>query len=194
MITGTRILMLVLLVLMFGLSSGAINAQTTREGASASKMLNYKLPVTRNGTTITKVATSFWQGEYPGPIIDVSSKKSGKTTVQAYKSLRKLDAPIACSVINGIYHPWSKTKNSVIKNREIEFTCSALQENPQEFQRLGNADTGSRQEQWLYIKCEEGHEAFIQDSALLKTKGVKKGVIIKYGEVGPHTTKGESGH
>ncbi len=235
MITKTRILTSVLLVSMFSLLSGAINAQTIPEGASASKMLNYKLPITRNGITTTKVAVAFWQSEYPGPVIDVSSKKSGTTTAQAYQSLRKLDAPIACAIKNGIYHPWSKTKNSVInyytitsvedyralktakleeytihagdiitnvvylsegfckanlKNRQIEFTCSALQDHPQEFQRLGEADTGPSREQWLYLKCEEGHKAFIQDTALLKSKGVKKGVIVKYGEVGPHGTKG----
>ncbi|MHB8138376.1 MAG: hypothetical protein ACYDGO_08310 [Smithellaceae bacterium] len=235
MITKISIFMLILFVLVFGLLSGAINAQTTQEGASASKLLNYKLPVTRNGITITKVAAPFWQSEYPGPVIDVSSKKSGRTIAQAYQSLRKLDAPVACTVKNGIYHPWSKTQNSVInyytitsvedyrarktvkleqysisegdsitnvvyaseglcignlKDRQIEFRCSDVDENPQEFQRLGEADKASRLEQWLYLKCEEGHDAFIQDSELLKTKGVKQGVIVKYGEVGPHGTTG----
>lgn len=227
------VLISILLVLMVGLSFRAATAQVKQEDSS--KTLSYKLPVTRNGVTVTKVAAPFWQSEYPGPVIDVRSKKSGTMTVRAYQSLRKLDSPVACTIKHGIYHPWSKTKNSAIhyytitpvedykarktakleeytihsgdiitnvvylsegcckgnlKNRQIEFTCSALQENPQDFQLLGKADSGSRPEQWLYVKCEEGHKAFIQDSALLKTKGVKKGVIIKYGEVGPHGTKG----
>lgn len=227
--------MSVLFSLVFGLLSSAIIAQTAQESAVASKILNYKLPVTRNGITITKVAAPFWQSEYPGPVIDVSSKKSGKTTVQAYQSLRRLDAPVACTIKNGIYHPWSKTQNSVInyytitsvedyrarktvkleqysisegdsitnvvyasegfcignlKDRQIEFRCSDVDENPQEFKRMGAADTGASREQWLYLKCEEGHDAFIRDSALLKTKGAKSGVILKYGEVDPQGTKG----
>ena len=239
MITKTRIIMSVLLVSMFSLLSGVINAQASPEGASASKLLNYKLPITRNGITTTKVAASFWQSEYPGPVIDVSSKKTGRTTVQAYQSLRKLDAPVACTVKNGIYHPWSKTQNSVInyytltsvedyrvrktvkleqytinegdcitnvvyaseglcignlKDRQIEFRCSALHENPQEFQRLEKQTPDHASEQWLFLKCEEGYEAFIQDSSLLKTKGVKQGVIVKYGEVGPHGTKRARGY
>ncbi|MDD4357228.1 MAG: hypothetical protein PHN98_08245 [Smithellaceae bacterium] len=224
----TRILLLILSVSIFGLLSGTGTAYAKQEDES--KTLSYKLPVTRNGVTITKVAIPFWQSEYPGPVIDVRSKKSGTMTVQAYQSLRKPDSPVACTIKHGIYHPWSKTKNSVIhyytitavedykalktakleeytihagdiianvvyfsegfckgnlKNRQIEFTCSALQENPQDFQLLGKADNGSRPEQWLHVKCEEGREAFIQDAALLNTKEVKKGVIIKYGEVGP---------
>ena len=228
MITKTRILLSALLIFIFGLLSGADTAYADQKNEA--KMLSYKLPVTRNGVTVTKVATPFWQSEYPGPVIDVRSKKSGTMTVQAYQSLRKLDSPVACTIKHGIYHPWSKTKNSVIhyytitpvedykalkkakleeytihagdiitnvvylsegfckgnlKNRQIEFTCSALQENQRDFQLLGKAENGSRPEQWLYVKCEEGHKAFIQDTALLNTKGVKKGVIIKYGEVGP---------
>lgn len=233
MITKTNILLSVLLLVMFSLLSGAGVAYANEKDVL--KTLSYKLPVTRNGVTVTKVAAPFWQSEYPGPVIDVRSRKSGTMTVQAYQSLRKLDSPVACTIKHGIYHPWSKTNNSALhyytitpvedykalktakleeytihagdiitnvvylsegfckgnlKNRPIEFTCSALQENPQDFQLLGKADNGSRPEQWLYLKCEEGHKAFIQDSALLKTKGVKKGVIIKYGEVGPHGTRG----
>ena len=228
MITKTNILLSVLLLVMFSLLSGAGVAYANEKDVL--KTLSYKLPVTRNGVTVTKVATPFWQSEYPGPVIDVRSKKSGTMTVQAYQSLRKLDSPVACTIKHGIYHPWSKTKNSVIhyytitpvedykalkkakleeytihagdiitnvvylsegfckgnlKNRQIEFTCSALQENQRDFQLLGKAENGSRPEQWLYVKCEEGHKAFIQDTALLNTNGVKKGVIIKYGEVGP---------
>jgi len=228
MIMKTRMLLSALLIFIFGLLYGAGTVYANEEDVS--KTLSYKLPVTRNGVIVTKVATPFWQSEYPGPVIDVRSKKSGTMTVQAYQSLRKLDSPVACTIKNGIYHPWSKTKNSVIhyytitpvedykarktakleeytihkgdiitnvvyfsegfckgnlKNRQIEFTCSALQENPQDFQRLGKAENGSRPEQWLHVKCEEGHKAFIQDTALLNTNGVKKGVIIKYGEVGP---------
>jgi hypothetical protein len=233
MITKPRILLSALLIFIFGLLSGAGTAYANEKDVL--KTLSYKLPVTRNGVTVTKVVAPFWQSEYPGPVIDVSSKKSGTMTVQAYQSLRKLDSPVACTIKHGIYHPWSKTKNSVIhyytitpvedyralktakleeytihagdiitnvvylsegfcngnlKNRQIEFTCSSLQENPKEFQRLGEEDPGSFREQWLYLKCDEGHKAFIQDSALLKTGGVKKGAIVKYGEVGPYGTKG----
>jgi hypothetical protein len=75
---------------------------------------SYKLPVTRDGKTVTRVASTMWSGEYPGPVIDVNSRKAGTTTIEAYASPRQLSQTVSCTIGNGIYHPWSKTKNSVI--------------------------------------------------------------------------------
>ncbi len=84
--------------------------------ASASAELGtYKLEVERNGVKHLQVAMNTWQGEYPGPVIDVSSKKKNKTTtVKGWESLRKLSVQKNCTIANGLYHPWSQTKNSVI--------------------------------------------------------------------------------
>ena len=80
--------------------------------------LPYRLPITRDGVTKTRVASNFWSGEYPYPVIDVKKM----TTVAAYKSLRTLDEPVACTVKAGIYHPWSDTENSVI----LYYTLSGI--------------------------------------------------------------------
>lgn len=74
----------------------------------------YQLTVERNGKSYLQVAGNFWQGEYPGPVIDVNSKKKGQTTIQGWTSLRKLDKRQNCTIQNGLYHPWSSTPNSVI--------------------------------------------------------------------------------
>ncbi|MBY0386505.1 hypothetical protein K2X05_15215, partial [bacterium] len=55
-----------------------------------------------------------WQGEYPGPVIDVRSKKKGRTTVQGWMSLRKLTDRRSCTIKNGLYHPWSESAKSLI--------------------------------------------------------------------------------
>ncbi len=38
-------------------------------------------------------------------------------------------------------------------------------------------------EQWLYLKCKEGYNVFVQDSDLLTQPNVNKGQISKYGKV-----------
>lgn len=75
---------------------------------------SYKLPVTRDGVTKTRVAYNNWIGEYPIPVINVNAKKRGFTSISAYRSLRKLNQPVSCTIKNGLYHPWSKTKNSAV--------------------------------------------------------------------------------
>lgn len=74
----------------------------------------YKLEVERNGQTHLQVAGNFWQGEYPGPVIDVNSKKKGRTTIQGWASLRKLNDRRSCTIKNGLYHPWSASAKSLI--------------------------------------------------------------------------------
>lgn len=225
--------------------------------ASASADLGtYKLEVERNGITSLQVAMNTWQGEYPGPVIDVSSKKKNKTTtVKGWESLRKLNTSKSCTIKNGLYHPWSQTKNSVIAYYTIapvldyvvlqditnpeELGLSAFYENqtvpaikanskivnymylaeggamatlqqdgveqylylsydslekPEYFAvtletkalKTVTEEDGSTydvNEQWLYVKCAEGYNVFIEDTALLSQKGVKQGNIAGYGEI-----------
>lgn len=83
-------------------------------GSVYAESSTYLLPITRDGKQQTRLASSFWSGEYPSPIIDVFSQKKGMTTVKAFKSLRELKEPVNCTIQNGLYHPWSKDKASAI--------------------------------------------------------------------------------
>lgn len=76
---------------------------------------SYKLPITRNGKTIPRVVNDTWSGEWPGPVIDVNSDRTGTTTVQAYTNLRNPQPSdrISCTIKNGLYHPWSDSAESV---------------------------------------------------------------------------------
>ncbi|MES3038862.1 MAG: hypothetical protein V4736_13215, partial [Bdellovibrionota bacterium] len=81
----------------------------------AQELNSYKLPITRNGATKTRVAYNYWSGEYPMPVIDVNSYQSGTTKIDAQSSLRETTgAKQSCTIRNGVYHPWSSTPNSVI--------------------------------------------------------------------------------
>ena len=196
---------------------------------------SYVLPIIRDGKKMDKVAYNAWSGEYPGPVIDVNAQKSGSTQIKIYKSLRDLNTSQSCRIVNGIYHPWSKTKNSLlrfysiidfqeyvslidqvideqnikkgdlvaqvrylsegycggllsskkVKDKELELNCSELEDH-NKF-RLTRGKTGENKflEQWLQVKCIEGHIGFVRDKELLKFKGVKEGSILGYGEVGP---------
>ena len=225
--------------------------------ASASAELGtYKLEVERSGVKSLQVAMNTWQGEYPGPVIDVSSKKKNKTTtVKGWESLRQLKVQKNCTIQNGLYHPWSQTKNSVIEFYTIApvldyvvlqditnpedlglsafyegQTVPAIKTNskivnymylaeggamatlqqdgveqylylfydtleqPEYFAKTletkalktvteEDGSTYEANEQWLYVKCNEGYKVFIEDVALLGQKGVKQGNITGYGEI-----------
>ncbi len=75
----------------------------------------YRIPITRNNETKTRLTFNSWAGEYPYPVINVNSHiKDGYTEIFGYPSLRQLDKKQSCFIKNGLYNPWSKTKNSVI--------------------------------------------------------------------------------
>ncbi len=223
-------------------------------GSASAEVGAYKLEVERDGVTYLQVALNTWQGEYPGPVIDVSSKQKNKTTViKGWESLRELTVSKSCTIQNGLYHPWSQTKNSVINyytlapavdykvikdvigdvasgfypiegegvtiqagdqilnlvylgegvsmatlvsnglEQYIYVNYDAL-ENVAYFEKTletkaletvteADGTTYDINEQWLYVKCTEGYNVFITDSALLEQKGVKQGNIAGYGEI-----------
>lgn len=91
--------------------------------AFALEQVAYQLPITRGGVTKTRVAYSFWSGEYPGPVINVNANKRGTTTIKGYASLRTKGARVSCQIKNGIYHEWSETPNSAI----TYYSVTALQ-------------------------------------------------------------------
>ena len=187
---------------------------------------SYQLPITRNGKTTTRVAHNYWAGEYPSPVINVQTGGKGNLIVKGYKSLRKLNEPVKCSIKKGLYHPWSKTGNSVItyytigprneikatKNTQLddykirkgqtiknimpagEGYCNGLLNGKEISYFCDNADSpdfvetipsDEKWEQWLYVKCRQGYNAFIQDKALLKYKNITKGKVESYGKVTP---------
>lgn len=187
----------------------------------------YRIAITRDGRQQTRLIAPFWSGEYPSPVIDVSSRKPGTTTVKGYKSLRDPKEPVSCTIKNGLYHPWAKEKASaanfysivaveeylslkqqtldgielqkgdliidliyhgegscgarVAKSRkEIEIQCDSVQQSA-DFKALKQPDNFA--EQWLRLKCAEKYDAFVQDSNLLKQRGVSKGDITGFGEI-----------
>ena len=86
---------------------------------------SYKANITRDGVTKVRVIQSFWSGEYPGPVVDINAKAAkGTTTIPVYKSIRDLSGKTTCAVKNGVYHEWSRTKNSVLNY----YAISALEE------------------------------------------------------------------
>ncbi len=73
------------------------------------------LKVIRDGLFARDVRYNFWSNEYPSPVIDSNAKIAGTTKITVEQSLRHLGQVKACTVKNGLYHPWSKTGNSVLK-------------------------------------------------------------------------------
>lgn len=202
----------------------------------------YKLKITRDGVTQTKLAYNYWSGEYPLPVADVTAK----TTVKAYRSVRKLNRKVACTIDKGIYHPWSNNQGSVINFYTLTNAVDAIVTDdfqdeimwedfghsemfaPQKGDIIneiyygsegicggklfelnsdptpvsfycdsffeGNIDYLSKDtdldwgEQWLYLRCDEGYNAFIQDYQLMTSPKVKEGQIWGFGSVGPATT------
>ncbi len=111
----------------------------------------YPIEVTRNGKLYQQVAAAFWEGEYPSPVIDINSKnRSGKTSVKVYDSLRNPSAARACTIKNGLYHPWSKTKNSTLnfytidslQSYRLHTNLKADQANELGFQDVGALKSG----------------------------------------------------
>ncbi|MEN0059553.1 MAG: hypothetical protein AAGB31_12010 [Bdellovibrio sp.] len=96
------------------LPSGVGDIGSSTDQKTVAPLNTYKLPITREGKTITRVAVNSWGGEYPKPIIDVNSRIAGTTKIKGYASLRTLGKPVSCTIKNGIYHPWSQTTSSVI--------------------------------------------------------------------------------
>jgi hypothetical protein len=197
----------------------------------------YEIELLRSGKKISALASPFWSGEYPLPVIDVFSGKPGKTKLRTFESVRDLNNQRDCTVKNGIYSPWSRKEHSAllfysftslisyqvlapkffadtsllkgdlikhvaylaegqctaklqramgskIKLSELVFSCD-LAEKSKEFKKMGSKEDVQFAEQWLLLKCEEGYQSYIQDSTLLAHPGVKEGVIISFGEVGP---------
>lgn len=83
-------------------------------GCAAQAQLETSLSkVTRDAQTEMRVIYNIWSTEYPSPVIDVNSKnKNGTTVVVGYKNLQTLENSVPCEIKNGLYHPWSVSKNS----------------------------------------------------------------------------------
>ncbi len=67
---------------------------------------------------------------------------------------------------------------------KTEFICDSVVDNS-DFQSVYKAfGEGGFFEQWMYLSCAEGYNAFVKDSDLLEMPHVKEGQILGYGEVG----------
>lgn len=79
--------------------------------ATQSEAASYRLDMTRNGVVHEMVVYDFWSGEYPSPVVAIGKSDKGTTKVIGSTSMRKLVNDTACTVSNGLYHPWAeKTK------------------------------------------------------------------------------------
>lgn len=68
------------------------------------------------------------------------------------------------------------------KMRDVSFDCFEVLESPQ-FKMISEDKDWEFHEQWLYLSCQEGHNAFIQDIEFLKQKNVVQGQITGFGSV-----------
>lgn len=111
---------------------------------------SYTLPVVRDGKKAIRLAYDFWSGEYPGPIIDLNSKTPGETTVRAYASLRDLSQSRDCAIQNGLYHPWSDDKKSLIAFYTLTAVKTYRSDKDQEFNGK-KIKKGDRISQVIYL-------------------------------------------
>lgn len=58
------------------------------------------------------------------------------------------------------------------------FPCDAIDQDSNYKQTVTPDDF---YEQWLYVQCDEGYNAFVQDSSLLAQPGVSEGEFLEYG-------------
>lgn len=63
-----------------------------------------------------------WQGEYPGPILDIRAS----VQVRAFREVCDPQPTLACTVPPGLYHPWSKTTESRFATLRAITTYKAL--------------------------------------------------------------------
>jgi hypothetical protein len=92
---------------------------------SAFAISSYKISINRDNKTFKKMVYAYWSGEYPMPVIDVSSQSKGNTKIEAYKSLRDLKEKVECTISNGIYHPWSSDNK---KTKTIFYSIKAQED------------------------------------------------------------------
>ncbi len=81
------------------------------------------------------------------------------------------------------YHSEGKCSAKIgARKIAINLDCDTLSD-PEKFRSV-NVDSDDFQEQWIHVKCDDdGTEAFVQDSELLKQPGVTKGQIVEFGKV-----------
>lgn len=65
----------------------------------------------------------------------------------------------------------------------VSFQSQIFENNPKIFKRIENISTYKKDEQWLYLKCDEKYNIFVEDKDILSQKGIKEGQITGYGEI-----------
>jgi hypothetical protein len=96
----------------FALKSLSILALTgTIASTLSAEAASYALDMTRDGKTLEMVVYDFWSTEYPGPVVAIGKSDLGSTKILGSASMRNPTNDVACTVSNGLYHPWAeKTK------------------------------------------------------------------------------------
>lgn len=100
---------------------------------AASPFGTTEVPVTRDGVKTTRVSANSWPGEYPSPMTHLSEQ----VTIPAYKSVRVLGKPQACTLKPGVYHMWGSDQGSALgyymlypQSRYVALREVTIQENP----------------------------------------------------------------
>jgi len=79
----------------------------------------------------------------------------------------------------GIYHP----KNG--KESLIDFPADIFEQNKGYFSPVETSEPLPKKEQWLYLKCAQGYNVFVEDTDLLSQQGITQGSITGYGDISP---------
>ena len=90
-------------------------------------------------------------------------------------------------ILNVVYNAEGISQGTIHGDKRADeivyFQVNIFENNPKIFQRIENISTLEKNEQWLYLKCDEGYNIFVEDVDLLEQEGIKKGHITGYGSV-----------
>lgn len=121
-------------------------------------------------------------------LVDLTIYEAEKDTALEEAFTVKEDKPVVLKkgdqVTNEVYlsEGWCRAEVRTEKSKYlIEYFCDAVLA----LKNRSPKSPFSVDEQWIYVRCEEGHKAFMQDIDFLNSPDVREGQILGYGEVGP---------
>ncbi len=103
------------------------------------------------------------------------------------KEVGETDIKAGDKIINIVYlgegYSQGILQSSAKNDTLIAFQSQLFENNPKVFKRIDDISTLKTKEQWLYLKCEESYNVFVEDKDLLAQKGIKEGQVTGYGEI-----------
>lgn len=73
--------------------------------------------------------------------------------------------------------------SNAIEDTLVSFQSQIFENNPKIFKKIKETNTANITEQWLYLKCDEKYNIFVEDKDILSQKGIKRGEVTGYGEI-----------